>query len=394
MNGRERPIEWPDLAQYSQEPFFNTKAVVQRTGIPAPTLRAWERRYKIVSPGRAGNTYRLYSERDIILLLWLKNRIESGMSISQAIALFHYLSKGHQGEKQDSGSQPLSEHPIDYAAIQAAIRAPQSDLSQKARQVLSTSAQSITNNEATHTTGSTLASDRVSDLQSPTVGRSYPIVYSLIDLREHIIDTFQRFDDTTASTLMSATLAIHPLEQVCTDLITPTLWQVGQLWAKGKLTVSVEHFASNFFRGLLANLLYVTPNPGSEQPTIVCSAPGEPHELAALMLALFLRRRGMRVVYLGQNIEITGLLQTIKTLIPNLLCISLTIPACLPGLINLGRQVQELPEPRPLLVFGGQVFINDANTISQIPGLYQEGDLTAITDRLYDMIQKGTQNKR
>src|SRR5579859_3853906 len=84
-------IEWPDWERYSAQPVYNTKAVVQQTGVPAPTLRAWERRYALLSPERAINAYRLYSERDIALIRWLKVRVESGISISHAVELYRHL---------------------------------------------------------------------------------------------------------------------------------------------------------------------------------------------------------------------------------------------------------------------------------------------------------------
>src|SRR6202140_3179078 len=90
---REKHRELPDLEHYSDVPLFNAKAVVQQTGIAAPTLRAWERRYTILSPERAQNTYRLYSERDIALIGWLKDRVDAGMSISQAVSLFRHLEE-------------------------------------------------------------------------------------------------------------------------------------------------------------------------------------------------------------------------------------------------------------------------------------------------------------
>src|ERR1700724_1504916 len=90
---REKQTEWPDLEYYADVPLFNTKAVVQKTGIAAPTLRAWERRYTILAPERAQNDYRLYSERDIAIIGWLKDRVDVGMSISQAIALFRHLEE-------------------------------------------------------------------------------------------------------------------------------------------------------------------------------------------------------------------------------------------------------------------------------------------------------------
>src|SRR5438270_2726476 len=96
MTVREGHNQWPDLEHYAATPLFNTKAVVQQTGVPAPTLRAWERRYDILSPERANNDYRLYSERDIATIHWLKERVDEGMSISQAIALFRHMKEEYQ----------------------------------------------------------------------------------------------------------------------------------------------------------------------------------------------------------------------------------------------------------------------------------------------------------
>jgi hypothetical protein len=101
----------------------------------------------------------------------------------------------------------------------------------------------------------------------------------------------------------------------------------------------------------------------------------------------------MRVAYLGQSIETAGLLHTIKKLVPALVCISLTMPAYLPALINLGRHMQQLPLPRPIYAFGGQVFTHYANIIPQIPGIYMDGDLKEVADRLCYMIQEDSKNK-
>src|SRR5450759_5329798 len=90
---REKRTEEPVLEHYSDVPLYNTKAVAQQTGIADPTLRAWERRYMILSPERADNDYRLYTERDIAIIRWLKDHVDAGMSISQAIALFRHLAE-------------------------------------------------------------------------------------------------------------------------------------------------------------------------------------------------------------------------------------------------------------------------------------------------------------
>lgn len=76
-------------------PIYNIKAVSEATGLPAATLRAWERRYGALSPGRTASGYRLYSSRDIVILKWLKARVDEGMSISQAIHLMT-LQRPHE----------------------------------------------------------------------------------------------------------------------------------------------------------------------------------------------------------------------------------------------------------------------------------------------------------
>src|SRR5216110_2056496 len=101
MTVYNNPNERLDLEHYSDIPMFNMKAVVRHTRVPAPTLRAWERRYALLSPVRGENDYRLYSEREIVLIRWLKQRVDKGMSISHAVSLFRYLYV----EKNRSGAQ-------------------------------------------------------------------------------------------------------------------------------------------------------------------------------------------------------------------------------------------------------------------------------------------------
>ena len=71
--------------KHANEPIYNIKAVVQKTGIPADTVRAWERRYGVPHPQRTDTGRRLYSEQDIVAIRWLRERTASGMTISQAI---------------------------------------------------------------------------------------------------------------------------------------------------------------------------------------------------------------------------------------------------------------------------------------------------------------------
>jgi len=371
---------------------FNTKAVVQQTGVSASTLRAWERRYNLLSPERAENAYRLYSEQDIVLIRWLKERVDDGMSISQAIALFkHKNLMGHLQEEQESADTiqdaPSSKLPVaDEEHIQRSV-----DTQSVFQVILPQDEQRDTDREK---------SDSVKFAGWPTVGENptqkrliYPVTHNMRVVRERLVEAFILLDEPMANMLMGSMLAIYPVEQVCIELITPTMWQIGQLWLEGTITVSTEHFASNFFRALLTNLFHITPGRSGGPMAIVCCAPGEPHELAPLMLALFLRRKGVRVVYLGQSIEIAGLMQTIKKLSPGMVCVSLTMPAYLSSVIELGCQLDQLPSPHPIFAFGGQVFVQYASIIPQIPGIYMGGDLQITVDKLSSMLNRRSDNR-
>lgn len=373
MTVRDERIAFPELERYSDYPLFNTKAVVQQTGVPAPTLRAWERRYTFLLPGRADNSYRRYSERDIVVIRWLKERIDSGMSISQAIALFRHLEK----ERHESGQ--LQEDVLreeENAAFQVTF--PDSSGNGQTQFIMKsgTEKQIQTSDEMTS------EQENSSQVEIENKQDTLPVIHNMRTTKKLLLEAFKLLDESTADNLMASMLAIYPVEQVCAKLITPTLWDVGLLWEQGKISVSVEHFASAFFRGILTNLFHVAPDVGTGPPVIVCCAPGEAHELAPLMLALLLRRTGMHVVYLGQSIETSGLLDTIKELNTTLLCVSLTLLNYLDALIELAHKVQELPPPRPLFTFGGHAFDEHQENIDRVPGIYLSGDMISIVARL------------
>jgi MerR family transcriptional regulator, light-induced transcriptional regulator len=77
----------PPLGSFSDRPSFNTKAVARETGVPADTFRAWERRYGMPHPQRTAGLQRLYSDRDIAIIRWLRDRTSEGMNIGQAVQL-------------------------------------------------------------------------------------------------------------------------------------------------------------------------------------------------------------------------------------------------------------------------------------------------------------------
>jgi MerR-like DNA binding protein len=67
-------------------PRLTLQAVSRRTGVPAATLRTWERRYGFVRPPRSASGYRLYGQEELRAILHVKHLREQGVRISEAMA--------------------------------------------------------------------------------------------------------------------------------------------------------------------------------------------------------------------------------------------------------------------------------------------------------------------
>jgi DNA-binding transcriptional MerR regulator len=65
---------------------YRIKRVAKITGINPATLRAWERRYNLIAPGRTDSGYRLYSDDDVAMLSRIKQFTAEGLTIGEAIA--------------------------------------------------------------------------------------------------------------------------------------------------------------------------------------------------------------------------------------------------------------------------------------------------------------------
>ena len=319
MFGREPRVQPPTLDAYSDMPLFNTKAVVHHTGVPAPTLRAWERRYGILAPRRGENDYRLYSERDMMMVAWLRERVDSGMTISQAIALLRSLEPARRRGRRTRALVPL---PAETGA----------------------------------------------PIVTPAPDRFAPE-----DLRSALVRQLVTLDEVAARRTIAQALAVYTVEEVCASLFTPALVEIGRRWADGETSVTVEHFSSALIRAQLDTLFRSAVGSETGPLVLVGCAPGEMHELGALMVALFLRRAGIRVAYLGQSVEADALLSTVAALKPACIVLSATMAPYIETVAQVGERLSastSMVNPQPLFCFGGQAFANLPERANGIPGRY------------------------
>lgn len=87
------------------EPEYTMQAVVERTGVPADTIRSWERRHGFPSPARDAQNQRLYSERDIQSILRLKEQTALGTPVRDALRLLPDLVHGDPETRRTSDKQ-------------------------------------------------------------------------------------------------------------------------------------------------------------------------------------------------------------------------------------------------------------------------------------------------
>lgn len=320
-------------------PIYNIKAVSRQTGVPPDTLRRWESRYHILVPQRTDSGYRLYSQRDIDAILWLKEQLETGLSISSASEKLRRM-----------GGDPLAQEASQRPSLDNSPPTAYPDLPQQ----------------------------HVTALRSTSA------------LREELIAAFRDVDEAHAGSILNEAIGLYTLDDVCLDIIQPALVEIGELWLSNKVSVAVEHFASSFVRSRLANLFHSSPHTTKGPLVLVGCAPEEYHELGAMFLALFLRRAGYRVVYLGQNVPINSLQGMIRAMRPDAICISATRSETAASLYELREFLDNYAREHgtaPILSYGGQVFNKFPHITERLGGVYLGEDARIAVQRLTEQIR-------
>jgi len=254
---------------------YSIKAVSQATGLSIETLRAWERRYRVVEPRRDANGRRAYRPDDVIRLRKLREATERGHPISRLAS--------------------LAEQDLD-GLLQAA---------------------------------------RAADEPAAPV-RS---------LGEQILAAAEDYRPADCDQLLAMALALLPVSQVVTEVLAPTLVEVGERWHRGQLSIAQERIISAAVRKQLTSVLD-TYSRIADGPVMVLSTPaGERHELGILMCALLAASRNVRCHYLGPDLPAAELATYATRVGADVVVLSvLTAEDPARTLPQFGELVQLLPE--------------------------------------------------
>jgi DNA-binding transcriptional MerR regulator len=89
---------------------YRIKAIASMSGLSTHAIRKWEERYQLLHPQRGPNGYRIYTEEELQLLLYVKAQLEQGESIGQL------AQAGETGLRRLMQEAPihLSGIPLDY----------------------------------------------------------------------------------------------------------------------------------------------------------------------------------------------------------------------------------------------------------------------------------------
>lgn len=226
--------------QRSKEARHPIRVVSKRTGLTPALLRAWEKRYGVVSPGRTDGGQRLYSDEDVHRLSLLNRAVEEGRSISQVSEL---------------SVEELEELVREDRTERVAPQVPE-------------------------------------PLRNLSVG-------ALLDQAEAAV---QDMDALQLEKILSRGAMALPVAVLTDDVLVPLLARIGSEWQSGTLGPAQEHLASRVIRRILDWLLE-TVSVDEDAPVIVTATPaGEIHEFGALLSAVAAATEGWRGVFLGPDL--------------------------------------------------------------------------------------------
>jgi MerR family transcriptional regulator, light-induced transcriptional regulator len=228
---------------------YTIKEASIRSGIGIPLLRAWERRYGVVTPLRTPSGYRLYDDAAIERLRAMRQLVADGWSAQQAAERIR--------------------------------RSSDAELAALTHQVVPAA------------TGDVLAVAEGTDpLAVSTAGA----------LISRYVDAARDIDAAALEGVLDEAFSSARFEVVADLVVMPALRSIGDAWERQVVTVAGEHAASHAVLRRLAMAYEAAGEPDGPHPILVGLGPGARHELGAFAFAIAARRAGLPVLYLGPDL--------------------------------------------------------------------------------------------
>lgn len=300
----------PGVQVGSDEALYNIGVVARMTGLSMATLRAWERRYNFPELERTAGGHRLFSEKDVMRLRWVKARIDEGMQTAQAIqALRHQERTGQliQSEEHTIVPQERREEIAPYLEV----------------------------------------------------------------FHERLLETLLQRNVQNADRILGEALTLSSPEDLILEVISPTFSQIGEAWENGQISVATEHLATNYLRQRLLMWMLGGPPPKSVKPIVLACAPNEWHEGSLLILGALLRRRRWPVAYLGQAVPLADLAGFVRDIDPAVVVLVAMTEISASELVEWPEWMPKgAQQGRPVIGFGGRIFTQQPEWRLRMNGNY------------------------
>ena len=278
-------------------PRYPVRLVAIRTGLTPHLLRAWERRYQVVTPTRSEGGQRLYSDLDVERLRLLRRLTDRGHAI---------------GRIADLPLDELIRFDRESADAEAAVRA-----------------------------------------IGPPQGES---VRASID---DALLAARRFDAPELRAVLERAVVTHGVPVFLEEVVSSLVHRIGHGWAEGSVTVAQEHMATAVVRGVLGWLLGVFELHGAARQAVVArrlvaaTPPSQIHELGALLAAVSAAAEGWRVTYLGPDLPTSDLVKAAEQTGADAVALSIVYASREPELLAAVRETRAgLRDGVPLIVGG------------------------------------------
>ena len=133
-----------------------------------------------------------------------------------------------------------------------------------------------------------------------------------------LIVVMSDFNEAKFHKLFDEYIAELGFEKTFIQIIHPYLEKVGILWLSGEIQATQEHLITSLIRSKLIMEIESMKFPfDSDRSAILFLPEGEFHELGLLFFNYLLRKKGIKVYYLGQSTPVNQTIEFINAFKPN-----------------------------------------------------------------------------
>ncbi|HNU61181.1 MAG TPA: cobalamin-dependent protein [Methanofastidiosum sp.] len=180
------------------------------------------------------------------------------------------------------------------------------------------------------------------------------------DLAKVYLDSLLRVNKDAASRLiLKAVEQGTDIKNIYLYVFESSQHEIGRLWQTNQISVAQEHFCTAATQMIMSQLYpYIFSSSKNGYKMIATCVEGELHEIGIRMLADLFEMEGWDTYYLGANTPTPSIIDTIKSMKPDLLAISASIHYNVDNVKTLIKQIRESNLIPPIKIFvGGRPFL-------------------------------------